>query len=115
MDAVLQGIRELAIMAGITALEWVDAMPVGLMKPLSGSGARAALQDIINSHGADSLQTKIAATMQGSTETTFYVLAVYFGSVGIKNTRYAAGVGLLADLAGIIAAIIISYLFYGNG
>ncbi len=114
LDAILGGIAQLAIYAGIVANEWIDALPVAFMKPLSGSGARGALQDIINTFGPNSLQTKIAATMQGSTETTFYVLAVYFGSVGIKNTRYAAGVGLLADLAGVIAAIIISYLFYSN-
>ncbi|MFT5861335.1 MAG: spore maturation protein SpmA [Flavobacteriaceae bacterium] len=114
LDAVLGGFLELALYCGITATEWIDALPVGFMKPLSGSGARGALQDIINAFGPNSMQTKIASTMQGSTETTFYVLAVYFGSVGIKNTRYAAGVGLIADFAGIIAAIIISYLFYSN-
>ena len=114
LDAILSGIAELAIYMGVVANEWIDALPVAFMKPLSGSGARGALQDIINTFGPNSMQTKIAATMQGSTETTFYVLAVYFGSVGIKNTRYAAGVGLLADLAGVIAAIIISYLFYSN-
>lgn len=112
LGALLEGIKEVALFIGITSLEWVDAMTVAFMKPLSGSGARGALQDLINGHTIESLQVKIGATMQGSTETTFYVLAVYFGSVGIKNTRYAAGIGLLADLAGVIAAIIISYLFY---
>lgn len=96
-------------------LEWVDTLPVAFMKPLSGSGARGAFLEVANNFGGmDSFRAKIAATLQGSTETTFYVLAVYFGSVGIKKTRYAAGLGLLADLAGIIAAIVISYLFYAH-
>lgn len=94
-------------------LRWVDTLPVAFMKPLSGSGARAAFVEVAeNFGGMDVFRAKIAATLQGSTETTFYVIAVYFGSVGIKKTRYAAGLGLLADLAGIIAAIIISYIFY---
>ncbi len=112
LDALLDGVKAAALFAGIAASEWVDALPIAMMKPLSGSGARGALQEVINTFGVDSLQTKIGATMQGSTETTFYVLAVYFGSVGIKNSRYAAGVGLLADAAGLIAAIIISYIFF---
>ncbi|MFT6502704.1 MAG: spore maturation protein SpmA [Crocinitomicaceae bacterium] len=128
LGAILDGIRATAEFVGIATTQWVDAMPVGLMKPLSGSGARGALQDIITEHDhlgiyseafkageliPMSFPTKIAATMQGSTETTFYVLAVYFGSVGITKTRYAVGAGLLADLAGIIAAIIVSYIFFG--
>lgn len=96
-------------------LRWVDSLPVAFMKPLSGSGARGAFLEVAeNFGGMDSFQAKIAATLQGSTETTFYVIAVYFGSVGIKKTRYAAGLGLLADLAGIIAAIIVSYIFYAH-
>jgi spore maturation protein SpmB len=83
-----------------------------LMKPFSGSGARGLMLEAFDAYGVDSFRGKVAATFQGSTETTFYVLAVYFGSVGIKNTRYAAGAGLIADLAGIIAAIFISYMFY---
>lgn len=114
LDALLEGIRSLVIYMGVTATEWVDALPVAFMKPLSGSGARGALVEVINQFDVTSLQARIATTMQGSTETTFYVLAVYFGSVGIKNTRYAAGVGLLADLVGIVSAIIISYLFYAQ-
>ncbi len=112
LDAFLEGIRSVVLYVGITATEWVDALPVALMKPLSGSGARGALVEVINQFDVTSIQARIATTMQGSTETTFYVLAVYFGSVGIKNIRYAAGVGLLADLIGIISAIIISYIFY---
>jgi len=112
LDTFLEGIRSVVLWVGISATEWVDALPVALMKPLSGSGARGALVEVINQFDVTSLQARIATTMQGSTETTFYVLAVYFGSVGIKNIRYAAGVGLLADLVGIISAIFISYIFY---
>jgi spore maturation protein SpmB len=83
------------------------------MKPLSGSGARAMMIDTMNTFGVDSFQGRLAATMQGSTETTFYVLAVYFGSVGIKHTRHAVLCGLSADFAGIIAAIALAYWFYG--
>ncbi|WP_420386803.1 nucleoside recognition domain-containing protein [Roseivirga sp.] len=94
--------------------EFVDALPVAWMKPLSGSGARAAMLDVFANPelGVDSFAGKVASVLQGSTETTFYVLAVYFGAVKIKNTRYAAGAGLAADFAGIIAAIIISYIFF---
>lgn len=112
MDVALQGLYSAAAFIGLTATEWIDAMPVAFMKPLSGSGARAAMVDVIHTHGVESLQGRIAATMQGSTETTLYVLAVYFGSVGIKNTRYAAAAGLLCDLVGIIVAIIVSYIFF---
>lgn len=115
LDVIIDGIKEVAIFCGVTVLEWVDALPVAFMKPLSGGGARGAYVEVMDNFGIDSMQEKIAATMQGSTETTFYVLAVYFGSVNIKNTRYAAGAGLLCDLVGIIAAIFISYLFYTNG
>lgn len=115
LDVITDGIKEAAMFCGITVLHWVDALPVAFMKPLSGGGARGAFVEVMDNFGIDSMQEKIAATMQGSTETTFYVLAVYFGSVNINNTRYAAGAGLLCDLVGIIAAIIISYLFYTNG
>ena len=115
LDIALNGIKSAAVFAGVTVLEWVDALPVAFMKPLSGGGARGAYVEIMNNFGIDSMQEKIAATMQGSTETTLYVLAVYFGSVDIKNSRYAVGAGLLCDLVGIITAIFISYLFYTNG
>lgn len=115
MDALLDGIRWLAVTVGMTVTEWIDALPVAFMKPLSGSGARGAMVEIINTFGVDSLQGRIAATMQGSTETTLYVLAVYFGSAGVKNTRYAAGAGLLCDFVGIVTAIFMAYLFFGNG
>lgn len=115
LDAILDGIKYFAISVGITVTEWIDALPVAFMKPLSGSGARGAYLDVMSAHGVDSLQELIASTFQGSTETTFYVLAVYFGSVKIKNARYAVTAGLFADFIGIVAAIFISYLFYTNG
>lgn len=92
--------------------DFVPALPTALMKPLSGSGARGMMVDAFNTYGVDSFIGKLAATFQGTTDTTFFVLAVYFGSVGIKKYRYAVTAGLLADLAGIIAAIFIAYLFY---
>ena len=114
LDALLDGMKNAALFFGLTVNEWIDAMPVAFMKPLSGSGARGALVEIINTFGVDSLRARIATVMQGSTETTFYVLAVYFGSVKISKTRYAATIGLLADAIGIISAIFIGYLFFGN-
>ncbi len=92
---------------------FIDALPTALMKPFSGSGARAMMVDTMQTHGADSFAGRLASIVQGSTETTFYVLAVYFGSVGIKNIRHAAGCGIIADLAGIISAIFIAYWFFG--
>ncbi len=112
LDGILDGVRWFVLSTGITVTEWVDALPVAFMKPLSGSGARGAFADVMSQFGVGSLQERIAATMQGSTETTFYVLAVYFGSVGIKNVRYAASAGLFADFVGIVAAIIVSYIFF---
>ncbi|MDH4320964.1 MAG: hypothetical protein OEV73_05630 [Desulfobulbaceae bacterium] len=94
-------------------LAFVDALPTGFMKPLSGSGSRGLMIETIQAHGVDSLVAKIVAVMQGSTETTFYIIAVYFGSVGIKKTRHAVPCGLIADAAGITAAIAICYLFFG--
>ena len=113
LDGILDGVRWLVLSIGLTVTEWVDALPVAFMKPLSGGGARGAYVEVMTNFGIGSLQERIAATMQGSTETTFYVLAVYFGSVGIKKTRYAVIAGLFADLIGIIAAIIVSYIFFG--
>lgn len=112
MELLFEGLKQGLLYAGITTIEFVDALPTAFMKPFSGSAARGMMLDTFDAHGVDSFVGKLAATFQGSTETTFYVIAVYFGSVGIKKTRYAAGVGLLADLAGIIAAIIIAYIFY---
>ena len=113
LDGILNGVRWLVLSIGLTVTEWVDALPVAFMKPLSGGGARGAYVEVMTNFGIGSLQERIAATMQGSTETTFYVLAVYFGSVGIKKTRYAVTAGLFADLIGIIAAVIVSYIFFG--
>ena len=113
LGGILEGVRWFVLSIGLTVTEWVDALPVAFMKPLSGSGARGAYVEVMTNFGVGSLQERIAATMQGSTETTFYVLAVYFGSVGIKKTRYAVTAGLFADLVGIVAAIIVSYIFFG--
>jgi spore maturation protein SpmA len=111
LDLVLDLVRQLVTLGGWDT-RWVDAMPTGLMKPLSGSGARAMMVDTMNTFGVDSFQGRLAATMQGSTETTFYVLAVYFGAVGIRHARHALACGLAADLAGISAAIAVAYWFY---
>lgn len=92
--------------------DFTAALPTALMKPLSGSGARGMMVDAMNTYGADSFVGRVASTVQGATDTTFYILAVYFGAVGIKNTRYAVVCGLIADFAGIIAAIFMAYLFF---
>jgi spore maturation protein SpmA len=114
MDELLKGVKWLFQMGGLASVEFIDALPVGLIKPFSGSGARGLMLEIFENpdFGVDSFVGKMAATMQGSTETTFYILALYFGSVGIKKSRYSAGAGLLADAAGITAAIVLSYIFY---
>ena len=91
--------------------DWVGALPTALMKPLSGSGARGMMVDAMQTYGADSFVGRLSCIFQGSTDTTFYILAVYFGSVGIRHTRHAVSCGLLADLAGIVSAILIAYLF----
>ena len=95
------------------ATEFIDAIPVALIRPLSGSGAEAMVINTFTTHGVDSFAGKLASIFQGSSETTFYVLAVYFGSVGISKTRYALTCGLLADLAGACAAIFFAYWFFG--
>jgi spore maturation protein SpmA len=94
--------------------QFVQALPTALMKPLSGSGARAMMVDTMNSYGADSFAGRLSAIFQGTSDTTFYVVAVYFGSVAVKNTRYAIGSMLLADLVGIITSILLAYLFFGS-
>ncbi|MDD2284648.1 MAG: nucleoside recognition domain-containing protein [Paludibacter sp.] len=111
MDFIIDGIGRFFALFGINT-DFVDALPTALMKPLSGSGARGMMIDAMKTFGADSFAGRLVSIVQGSTETTFYVLAVYFGSVNIKNTRYALGCGLIADLAGITAAILIGYLFF---
>jgi spore maturation protein SpmA len=111
MDFLIEGISRTVAFFGLNT-DFVDALPTAFMKPLSGSGARGMMIDALKTYGADSFVGRLTSIIQGSTETTFYVLAVYFGSVGIKNTRYALGCGLIADFAGIIAAIFIGYLFF---
>ncbi|EKF74039.1 hypothetical protein A11A3_10286 [Alcanivorax hongdengensis A-11-3] len=111
LDLLLGGIRHAAAFVGLDT-RFVDALPVAFLKPLSGSGARAAMLDVMQTQGADSLAGRMAAVMQGSTETTFYVLAVYFGSVGVRDFRHALWCGLAADTAGLVSAILLSYLFF---
>jgi len=111
MDVLIDGIRAAVDASGIDS-QWVGALPTALMKPLSGSGARGMMVDAMTTYGADSFVGRLSCVFQGSTDTTFYILAVYFGSVGIRYTRHAVACGLLADLAGIISAIAICYLFF---
>ncbi|GAA0783300.1 MULTISPECIES: nucleoside recognition domain-containing protein [Pseudomonadati] len=112
LDYVLQGLAGVVSWMGYDT-RFIDAMPTAIMKPFSGSGARAMMLETMEHHGVDSFAGRLAAIFQGSTETTFYVLAVYFGSVGIRNGRHALGCGLAADLGGITAAIAVCYWFYG--
>lgn len=111
MDLFIGGIRNMLDYWNINS-DFAEALPTAIMKPLSGSGARGLMVDAMNTYGADSFIGRLTSTIQGSTDTTFYILAVYFGSVGIKNTRYALTCGLIADFVGIIAAITIGYLFF---
>ena len=112
MDYIINGVATLVGWCGIDS-EFVAALPTAIMKPLSGSGARGLMVDAMTTYGADSFVGRMACIFQGSTDTTFYILAVYFGSVGISKTRHAVPCGLLADLAGIISSIFICYLFFG--
>ena len=111
MDLLIAGIGQAVEACGINA-DFVGALPTALMKPLSGSGARGMMVDAMTQYGADSFVGRLSCIFQGSTDTTFYILAVYFGSVAIRKTRHAVACGLLADLAGIISAIAIAYLFF---
>lgn len=111
MDMLLDGIASLVAAIGLDT-EFVGALPTALMKPLSGSGARGLMVDAMQTYGPDSFVGRLACLFQGSTDTTFYILAVYFGSVGIRQTRHAVPCGLLADAAGIVAALFICYLFF---
>ena len=111
MDMLIEGIKwSVSAVGGDT--EFVGALPTALMKPLSGSGARGMMVDAMTTYGADSFVGRLSCVFQGSTDTTFYILAVYFGSVGIRYTRHAVACGLIADLAGIIAAVAICYMFF---
>src|SRR5690606_135784 len=112
MDFIIEGISFGVAFLGFDTA-FVPALPVALMKPLSGSGARGLMVELMNNSGADSFASRVACVIQGSTETTFYVLAVYFGSVAIKRTRHALPAALLAELAGVLAAILVAYVFFG--
>jgi len=112
LDLLADLVRAILHSIGMDA-RFVDALPTALMKPFSGSGARAMMIDTMKTHGADSFAGRLASIVQGSTETTFYVLAIYFGAVGIKRIRHAAVCGIIADISGIIAAIIVGYWFFG--
>ena len=111
MDMLMSGLERLCLACGLYA-DFIPALPTALMKPLSGSGARGLMIDTMNTFGADSFAGRLASTFQGATDTTFYIIAVYFGAVGIKNTRYAIPCGLIADFAGIIAALVMAYIFF---
>jgi spore maturation protein SpmA len=112
MEMLAEGLRHLVLSLGLDD-RFIEALPTALMKPFSGSGARAMMVDTMQTYGADSFAGRLSSIVQGSTETTFYVLAVYFGSVGIKHIRHAIGCGLAADFAGILAAIAVAYWFFG--
>jgi spore maturation protein SpmA len=112
LDILLDAVRWAVTGLGLDA-RWVDGLPTALVRPLSGSGARGMMIETMNTHGPDSFAGRLVSVIQGSTETTFYVLAVYFGSVGIRKTRHAVGCGLAADLAGILGAIAATYFFFG--
>ncbi|MDO3424545.1 nucleoside recognition domain-containing protein [Chryseobacterium sp. APV1] len=111
-DVIIDGMKWVAYSANLDS-RFVDGLPTALIKPLSGSGARGMMVDTMTTFGADSFQGKLAAVLQGSSDTTFYVIAVYFGAVAVKNTRYTVIAMLLADLVGIITSIILAYLFFG--
>ena len=113
MDWLIDGLYQLIAWTGLPS-DWVGALPTALMKPLSGSGARGMMVDAMNTYGADSFVARLSCVFQGSTDTTFYILAVYFGSVGVRHTRHAVACGLLADLAGVVAAIGVCYLFFAT-
>lgn len=112
MDSLMSGIRYVVALTGCDT-RFVEALPTALMKPLSGSGARGMMVDAMTTYGADSFVGRLSCLFQGSTDTTFYILAVYFGSVGVRHTRHAVVCGLLADLAGVVAAIAMAYIFFG--
>jgi spore maturation protein SpmB len=111
-DAVINGVKSIFAALG-TDTRFVDGLPTALIKPMSGSGARGMMLDTMKTFGPDSFAGRLACVLQGSSDTTFYVIAVYFGSVAIKDTRYAVGAMLLADLVGILTSIALAYLFFG--
>ncbi|MBD5291467.1 MAG: hypothetical protein HDS24_05280 [Bacteroides sp.] len=111
LDIFTGWVERLVAMLGFDT-QWVGALPTMLMKPLSGSGSCAMMLDVMSANGADAFVSRLAGAVRGSTDTTFYILAVYFGSVGVSKTRYAAGYALLADITGAVAAVIVAYLFF---
>ncbi len=112
MDVITGAVTSFVHWLGFNA-DWVEALPTALMKPLSGTGSRGMMVDVINTYGVDSFVARVAGCIQGSTDTTFYILAVYFGSVGVRNTRYAVPFALLADVVGSITGIAVAYFFFG--
>jgi spore maturation protein SpmA len=112
LDLLVDGIGRMFAALGLRT-DFIPALPTALMKPLSGSGARGMMVDAMTTYGADSFVGRLASTFQGATDTTFYILALYFGSVGVRKTRHAVACGLIADVAGIVAAIFIAYIFWG--
>jgi len=112
-DVVINGMKSLFGAVGADT-RFVDGLPTALIRPLSGGGARGMMVDTIKNFGPDSFAGRLASILQGSSDTTFYVIAVYFGAVSVKNTRYAVGAMLLADLVGILTAITLAYLFFGG-
>lgn len=112
-EIIIDGLKNIFAALG-TDTRFVDGLPTALIKPLTGSGARGMMIDTMNAYGADSFAGRLACVLQGSSDTTFYVIAVYFGAVSVKNTRYAVGVMLLADLVGIITSVLLAYMFFGN-
>lgn len=112
LNIIIEGIAMAVHLVGLDTT-FVEALPTAFMKPLSGSGARGLMIESMKTFGADSFVGRLSCLFQGAADTTFYILAVYFGSVGIKKTRHAVACGLIADLAGVIAAIFIAYLFFG--
>ena len=111
MDAIINGLEWILSLCSINT-DFVESLPTAFMKPLSGSGAKAMMVETMNTYGADSFVGKLSCLFQGAADTTFYIIALYFGSVGIKKTRYAVTAGLVADLGGVIAAIIVGYIFF---
>jgi spore maturation protein SpmB len=111
-DLLINGVKTFFASIGADT-RFVDGLPTALIKPLSGSGARGMMLDTMKTYGADSFAGKLSSVLQGSSDTTFYIVAVYFGSVNVKNTRYSVGAMLLADLVGVITAILLTYLFFG--
>jgi spore maturation protein SpmB len=112
LDLLVDGIGRMFAAVGLRT-DFIPALPTALMKPLSGSGARGMMVDAMTTYGADSFVGRLSSVLQGATDTTFYIIALYFGSVGVRKTRHAVTCGLIADFTGIVAAIFIAYIFFG--